>query len=124
MIDAFEPNEPDTSTMPGVVPRTLTAAERANSSRARIVVADSSRETRASIADVLEADGYDVRRVCDARALLDVVNAWSPELVIATTDLPLADVRDAAHERLVVFSKPVDLDDVRTAVMNLTARRR
>ena len=143
MRDAFDPI---TDVMQGVVPRTR-AAEAVTRS-ARVALADDSRNMRRAIADVLRADGYEVREAADGGELLELVASWPPELVVTDMQMPLLTgmevierlraksssppiilitgsaietVRDAALARgaAAVFPKPFDVDDLRTAVLNL-----
>jgi len=141
--------EPGTDVMPGVVPRTLPPPDRAGTAGPRIIVADRSATARMQLADVLRADGYDVREACDGLALLDLVAAWHPTLVVTAWDIPHfggTSVPDAiaqcgpraprvvvtipegahvareearAHGACAVFTRPFEMDDIRTAVLNL-----
>ncbi len=143
MRDALEPI---TDVMQGVVPRTR-AVEPATRC-ARVALAEDSRNMRRSLADVLRADGNEVREAADGSELLELVAAWSPDLVVTDMQMPLVSgmevierlraqgsatpvilitgsalevVRDEALARgaSAVFPKPFDVDDLRTAVLNL-----
>lgn len=141
--------EPVTDAMAGVVPRTLPPPDRARPVGPRVVVADAAASARAELVEILRADGYDVREARDGLALLDLVAAWHPALVIAAWDLPhfggtpvpdsiahcgpraprvvmtiASDVQSAreearAHGACAVFPRPFEIDDIRTAVLNL-----
>ncbi|HEY1960078.1 MAG TPA: response regulator [Polyangiaceae bacterium] len=141
--------EPGTDVMPGVVPRTLPPPDRAKPLGPRVIVADPSAGMRAELVEILRADGYDVREACDGLALLDLVAAWHPALVVAAWDLPhfggtpvpeaiaqcgphaprvvvttataTEEVRREAraHGACAVFPRPFEMDDIRTAVLNL-----
>jgi serine/threonine-protein kinase PknK len=59
------------------------------SPRRRIVVADDDVQLREGVASLLSEVGYDViGRVGDAQALLDIVRAGSPDLVVADIRMP------------------------------------
>ena len=59
------------------------------SSRRRIVVADDDVQLREGVASLLSEVGYDViGRVGDAQALLDIVRAGQPDLVVADIRMP------------------------------------
>ena len=143
MRDALDPI---TDVMQGVVPRTRAVEPAARC--ARVALADDSRNMRRAIADVLRGDGYEVREAADGSELLELVAAWPPELVVTDMQMPLVSgmevierlrargsappiilitgsaleaVRAEALARgaSAVFPKPFDVDDLRTAVLNL-----
>lgn len=120
----------------------------------RIVVADDDDDIRDLVATTLRLDGYDVSEAKDGVALLDIVaTANPPHVIICDVRMPGIDglTMLAALRRIgscvpiimmsayctietqeearasganVFFTKPFDLDDLRTAVLNLRPRRR
>ena len=130
--------------MHGVVPCRTTDDARATSGRILAAWGDD----RELVSDVLRADGYELRVARDARELSQWVAAWAPDLVILGWDLealahvralrPLAPIiviapseryEDARDQALAlgasaVFAEPLDVDDLRTAVLNLAATKK
>jgi len=129
--------------MHGVVPCRTTEDARATSGRVLAAWGDD----RELVSDVLRADGYELRVARDAIELSQWVAAWAPDLVILGWDLealahvralrPLAPIiviapgehyeaRDHALAlgASAVFAEPLDVDDLRTAVLNLAATKK
>ena len=147
VIHRFDQTEPKTGVMGGVVPRRARPGQATRDSVGRIVMCDGENSSRSMVADILRADGYDVTETRDGGELLQVVLTWHPDLVLADSRMPgaLAQLRAAGGSVPVIvitpagedlrgaaaalgaaaaFARPVDVDDLRTAVLNLAASKK
>lgn len=91
----------------------------------RVLVVDDEEEVRKYIATALRASGVEVRCAADARAALDLLDEWPPDVVLSDLAMPDADgfdllhwIRASAHERVrgipvvavSAFAMPEDRD--------------
>ena len=131
-----------------------TSADSIGTETVRIVVADDDDDIRDLVATTLRLDGYEVSEAGDGIALLDIVASSNPpHVIICDVRMPGIDgltmlaalrrvgsrvpiimmsaycsseTRDEARTggADVFFTKPFDMDDLRTAVLNVRPRRR
>jgi DNA-binding response OmpR family regulator len=77
------------------------------STRTRLLVVEDDVEMRSLLAQLLEADGYDVRSVCDSRDAIKAVAAEEPDLVLLDIMLGDEDGRDVLKELRRMSDVPV-----------------
>src|SRR6516165_1374324 len=77
------------------------------STRTRLLVVEDDAEMRSLLGQLLEADGYDVRSVCDSRDAIKAVAAEQPDLVLLDIMLGEVDGRDVLKELLRMSDVPV-----------------
>src|SRR6516165_6971922 len=77
------------------------------STRTRLLVVEDDAEMRSLLGQLLEADGYDVRSVCDSRDAIKAVASEEPDLVLLDIMLGEEDGRDVLKELRRMSDVPV-----------------
>jgi DNA-binding response OmpR family regulator len=140
MVDEFAAEEPDTSPMCGVVPRTPPEGYDRRAPRLRVVIAAEVGELE-TLTEMLQLDGHRVQRAARSEEVLDFTRRWTPDAVVVhvrSNDSPSRElaarlrstgvpvivtlgerVGEIVVDAFAVFREPFDLDDLRMALLNV-----
>ncbi|MEO5700875.1 MAG: hybrid sensor histidine kinase/response regulator [Casimicrobiaceae bacterium] len=72
----------------------------------RVLIADDSAAVRASLADLLEELGHEVRAAADGLEAVEMARAWEPEFVLLDIHMPRLSGFDAARQIRALFPRP------------------
>lgn len=119
---------------------------------ARVLVIDDDPDIRRLVHAALEIEGYEIRHAVNGRQGLEVLGAWTPDLILLDIGMPVMDGREflkryredgraqakvviftAAHDPVLaaegmqgdaLLAKPFDLDDLYAVVARLAGPTR